>query len=57
VPLLTNPTNYLKASDSGSSTFLSIATGGSGSGVPLTVLQGSANLGLVDLLSHTSLIL
>jgi hypothetical protein len=56
VPLLSNLSNHLKVTDSGSSTILSIASGGSGSGVEVAVLNGSANLGLSDLLSNNSLI-
>jgi len=56
IPLLSNLSNYLKVTDSGNSTILSIASSGSGSGVELSVLNGSANLGLSDLLSHNSLI-
>jgi Ca2+-binding RTX toxin-like protein len=56
IPLLTNLSNYLKVTNSGSSTIISIAPGGSGSGVQLAVLNGSAGLGLTDLLSHNSVI-
>jgi hypothetical protein len=56
IPLLTNLSNYLKVTGSGSSTILSIAPGGSGSSVQLAVLNGSAGLGLTDLLSHNSVI-
>jgi hypothetical protein len=51
-----NVANYVKVTDSGSNTILSIVPGGSGSAVTVAVLNGSANLGLADLLSHNSLI-
>jgi hypothetical protein len=49
--------NYLKVTDSGNNTTLSIASGGQGTGITIAVLNGSPNLGLSDLLSHNSLVL
>jgi plastocyanin len=44
--------NYLKVTNSGSTTTLSIAAGGSGSGVALAVLTGAGGYALPDLQSH-----
>ncbi len=48
--------NYLKVTDAGNNTTLSIAANGIGAGVTLAVLNDSPNLGLADLLKNNSLI-
>jgi hypothetical protein len=46
---------YLKVTDSGGSTILSITPNGMGAGTVIATLSGAGNLGLSDLLSHNAL--
>jgi hypothetical protein len=47
--------NYLKVTDSGGSTILSVTPNGIGAGTVIATLSGAGNLGLSDLLSHNAL--